>query len=336
MPQPTDRHRLLPIASASALALAAALGAGAALAVSPAHATAPQAPREPTVRVSGGTADFCLTPGATRALTKAGIRLTAVAPAKLTGPAARRCVSAPVSGGAVGTRFTSGHLAFAGGFDFVRKDRRHLKIDALRGELATSRVTGNVGGSKARRTDFLAFRVDPNRVKTAGGQVRAQLALTLTERGVGAFRGAFHGRSPLTAGQRVFDGEGTARLATQQTGSASPGTGAAQQQSPAPQKQTTGTAPQKQTSDTPQKQTTGAAPQKQSPGAAPQKQQTAHNPRKQTTGTAERPVAGTPQRPATGTAQGQTPAVAPSPATDADPMRENDVAVDPINAIAAD
>ncbi|MFH8407425.1 hypothetical protein ACH4FX_21925 [Streptomyces sp. NPDC018019] len=268
---PTDRCRLLPIASASALALAATLGAGTALIASPAtasgpaRATTPQDPREATVRVGTGTADFCLTPGATRALAKSGIRLAALAPAKVTGPAERRCVTTPISGGAFSPRFTSGHLDFKGGFDFVRKDNRHLKVDALRGDLATSRLTGHVGASKARRTDFLAFRVDPNRVKVGGGQVRARLAFTLTDRGVGAFRGAFRGQSPFTVGQRVFDADGTATLGTKQAGSPAPGSG------------------------------------------------TAHG---QASGTAQRPSAGA------------SPAQAPA--------RQNDVAMDPINAITAD
>ncbi|OKI00787.1 hypothetical protein A6A06_17835 [Streptomyces sp. CB02923] len=377
MPLPTDRCRLLPVASASALALAAALGAGAALAASPAtasgraHTTAPQDPRESTVRVGTGTADFCLTPDATRALTKAGIRLTAVAPAKLTGPAGRRCVSAPISGGAFNTRFTSGHLAFGGGFDFVRKDKRHLRVDALRGELATSRLTANVGGSKARRADFLAFRVDPNRIKMGGGQVRARMSFTLTERGAAAFRGTFQGRSPLAAGQRVFDGDGTARLANQAAGSTSPGTGTAQKQTPAtaqkqppattekqtpgtptPQKQNPGT-PKKQTQGTPQKQTPTTAQkqpqgtaQKQTPGT-PQKQTptTTHNQRPTTT-QAQQPTTAQGQRPTTThnqrptTTQGETPAVTTRPVNDpaVDPAVDpvNDVAMSPLNAVAAD
>ncbi|MEU2787961.1 hypothetical protein [Streptomyces sp. NPDC007100] len=225
---PADRCRLLPIASAGALALAAALSAGTPLATaapaapSATHEAGPRpAPRDPGLRVAGGTADFCLAPGATRALAKAAVRLAAVAPAKLTGTAERRCVTAPISGGSFDTRFTSGHLAFGGGFDFVRKDGRHLKVDALRGDLAHRHVTGNVNGSKAHRTDFLAFRIDPQRVKMGGGQVRAQLAFTLTERGAGAFRDAFRTRSPLTAGQRVFDGVGTARLAQNPSGAQS-------------------------------------------------------------------------------------------------------------------
>ncbi|KWT63285.1 hypothetical protein ADL21_03540 [Streptomyces albus subsp. albus] len=299
---PTDRCRLLPIASASALALAATLGAGAALVTSPAtasgpaRATAPQDPREATVRVGTGTANFCLTPDATRALGKAGIRLTPIAPAKLTGPAARRCVTTPISGGTLNTRFTSGHLDFGGGFDFVRKDHRHLRVSALRGELATSRVTGTVGGSKGRRTDFLAFHVDPNRVKVGGGQAQAKMSFTLTERGVGAFRGAFRGQSPIGAGQRVFDGDGAAKFTLQQAGSASPGTG------------------------TPQKQVTPA-------------------PARQTPGTAQKPSAGAAQRPSAGTAQqpaGQSPAASPRPAADSAPARQNDVAMDPVNAISAD
>ncbi|MFH9419681.1 hypothetical protein [Streptomyces sp. NPDC017529] len=227
---PADRCRPLPICSAGALALAAALSAGAALATAAPAGAAPSAthqegprsaPRDPGLRVAGGTADFCLAPGATRALAKAAVRLAAVAPAKLTGTAERRCVTAPISGGAFDTRFTSGHLAFGGGFDFVRKDGRHLKVDALRGDLARRHVTGNVNGSKAHRTDFLAFRIDPSRVSMGGGQVRAQLAFTLTERGAGAFRDAFRARSPLTAGQRVFDGVGTARLAQKPSGTQS-------------------------------------------------------------------------------------------------------------------
>lgn len=252
MPLPTDRRRPHPFAAAGVMALAAALGAGTALAASPAHA-APQAPRDTSVRVGTGTADFCLTPGATRALATAGIRLTAIAPAKLTGPTGRRCVSAPVAGGAFDPRFTSGHLTFRGGFDFVRKDKRHLKVDSLRADLATSRVTANVGGSKAHRTDFLAFRVDRNRVKVGGGQVRAQLPFTLTERGVGAFRGAFQGRSPLAAGQRVFDGDGTVRLAAPAAAGTSPGTtGTPQKQTPA--------APRKQAAGTSQGKTPAVAP----------------------------------------------------------------------------
>ncbi|MFK8850292.1 hypothetical protein [Streptomyces sp. Ac-502] len=249
-----------------------------------------------------GTADFCLTPGATRALAKAGIRLTAVAPAKLTGPAGRRCVSAPVSGGAFDPRFTAGHLTFRGGFDFVRKDTRHLKIDSLRADLATSRVTANVGGSKAHRTDFLGFRVDRNRVKVGGGQVRAQLPFTLTERGVGAFRGAFQGRSPLAAGQRVFDGDGTVRLATPAAAHPSPGA-----------------------SGTARKQSPGAA-QKQTPGTA--RKQTPAHAQKQTPGTAQKQSPGTPQQ--------QSSAVAPRPVSDpaVDPV--NDVAMNPLRQMASD
>ncbi|KAA6212998.1 hypothetical protein CP973_27200 [Streptomyces albofaciens JCM 4342] len=291
---PTDRCRLLPIASASVLALAATLGAGAALVTSPATASGPAraaAPREPvetTVRVGTGTANFCLTPDATRAFAKAGMRLTALAPAKLTGPAARRCVTTPISGGTLNTRFTSGHLDFRGGFDFVGKGHRHLRVSALRGELATSRVTGTVGGSKGRRTDFLAFHVDPARVQVGGGQARARMSFTLTERGVGAFRGAFRGQSPLAVGQRVFDGDGTASFSMQQAGSTSSGTGTAQDQaSPAPARQT--------------------------PGAARQ------------------PSAGAAQQPA-----GQSPAASPRPAADPTPARQNDVAMDPVNAVAAD
>ncbi|MEN2423091.1 hypothetical protein AABB02_33890 [Streptomyces rimosus] len=302
---PTDRCRLLPIASASALALAATLGAGAALVASPATASGPartaalQDPREATVRVGTGTAHFCLTPDATRALDKAGIRLAPIAPAKLTGPATRRCVTTPISGGTLNTRFTSGHLDFGGGFDFVRKDHRHLRVSALRGELATSRVTGTVGGSKGRRTDFLAFHVDPNRVKVGGGQAQAKMSFTLTERGVGAFRGAFRGQSPIGAGQRVFDGDGTAKFTLQQAGSASPGTGTAQKQmTPAP-----------------------ATPARQTPGSA----------QKPSAGAAQRPSAGTAQQPA-----GQSPDTSSRPAADSAPARQNDVAMDPINAISAD
>ncbi|MEU7146785.1 hypothetical protein [Streptomyces sp. NPDC045470] len=260
MPLPTDRRRPHPFAAAGVMALAAALGAGTALAASPAHA-APQAPRDASVRVGTGTADFCLTPGATRALATAGIRLTAIAPAKLTGPTGRRCVSAPVAGGAFDPRFTSGHLTFRGGFDFVRKDKRHLKVDSLRADLATSRVTANVGGSKAHRTDFLAFRVDRNRVKVGGGQVRAQFPFTLTERGVGAFRGAFQGRSPLAAGQRVFDGDGTVRLAAPAAAGTSPGTtGTAQKQAPGTAQKQTPAAPRKQAPGTSQGQASHVAP----------------------------------------------------------------------------
>ncbi|WP_030667083.1 hypothetical protein [Streptomyces rimosus] len=293
---PTDRCRLLPIASASALALATTLGAGAALVTSPAtasgpaRAAAPRAPEETTVRVGTGTADFCLTPGANRALRKAGIRLTAISPAKLTGPAARRCVTAPISGGVLNTRFTSGHLDFRGGFDFVRKDHRHLRVSALRGDLATSRVTGTVGGSKGRRTDFLAFRGNPNGVKVGGGQARAEMSFTLTERGVGAFRGAF-GKSPLTAGQRVFDGVGTAKFSMQQAGKAPSGTGTAQDQaSPAP-----------------------ATPGRQTPG------------------TAQKPSGNATHQPA-----GQSPAASSRPAAGSTPARQNDVAMDPVNAVPTD
>lgn len=294
MSLPTDRRRPHSLTAAGVMALAAALGAGTALAASPAHA-APQAPRDTSVRVGTGTADFCLAPGATRALATAGIRLTAVAPAKLTGPAGRRCVSAPIAGGAFDLRAGSGHLTFRGGFDFVRKDKRHLKIDSLRADLATSRVTANVGGSKAHRTDFLAFRVDRNRVKVGGGQVRAQLPFTLTQRGVDAFRGAF-GRSPLAAGQRVFDGDGTARLGTARKHTpAAPGT--ARKQTPDPKQKQNPAAPQ-----------TSGAPQ----------------------------ASGTPRKQTPGTPQGQTPAVAPRPLGDpaVDPV--NDVAMDPLRQVAAD
>ncbi|MFH8344451.1 hypothetical protein [Streptomyces sp. NPDC018045] len=315
MPLPTDRCRPLPIASAGALALAALLGAGAALVASPATASGPayatpQAPLDPTVRVGSGTADFCLTPGATRALSRAGVHLAAVAPAKLTGPAGRRCVSAPISGGAFDTRFTSGHLSFGGGFDFVRKDKRHLRVGSLRGDLATSRVTANVGGSKARRTDFLAFRVDPKRVEVGGGQVRAQMAFTLTERGVGAFRGAFQGRSPLAAGQRVFDGDGTVRLATQAAGGASPGTGTAQQQKPGTVRKQTPEPAGKQNSAVPQKPAS-TTPARQAPGTAPRKQ-------------------------APGQAPGQAPAGAPRPGNDTAVDPVNDVAMGPLHTLTTD
>ncbi|MEV5594515.1 hypothetical protein [Streptomyces sp. NPDC052496] len=328
MPLPTDRPRLLPIASASALALAATLGAGAALVASPATASgpayaAPQTPREATVRVGTGTAAFCLTPEAGRALAKSGIRLAAVAPAKLTGPAGRRCVSAPISGGEFNTGFTAGHLDFGGGFDFVRQDRRHLRVDSLRGDLATSRLTARVGGSKARRTDFLAFRVDPNRIKVGGGQVRAQMAFTLTDRGVGAFRDAFHGRSPLGAGRRMFDGDGTARLATQAAGSTSPGSTGAQQQAPKKQTPATGT-PKQQTSGTPKKQTPGTA-----------RKQTPNTPHKQTPNTPHKQAPSTTHK----QSPGQTPKQAPkqpvrqAPATPHQSPAD-DTAVDPVNDVA--
>ncbi|WP_030664101.1 hypothetical protein [Streptomyces rimosus] len=208
-------RRLLTTACVTALALTGPLGGGFALATAPDGPHPAPAPQGELTRLGKGTGDFCLTPGATRALAKAHVRLTAIRPARLTGTRERRCVSTPITGGAFNRGLTQGEMHFDGGFDFTR-GARHLRVNHLKADLATGRVSGDVRGARPARTAFLAFKLDRKQARLASGKINSgRIAFTLTDQGAASFRSAF-GTAPVKAGDQLFEGVGTAEIRTAQ------------------------------------------------------------------------------------------------------------------------
>ncbi|MEU2789833.1 hypothetical protein [Streptomyces sp. NPDC007100] len=201
-------RRLLTTACVTALALTGPLGGSISLASAPDGPRPAPAHRAELIRVGKGSGDFCLTPGATRALAKAHVRLTAIRPARLTGNRERLCATTPITGGSVNRSATKGEIDFDGGFDFTRGGR-HLRVNHLKADFATGRVSGDVRGARPARTAFLAFKQDPKKVRFRAGKVTARTEFTLTSHGAASFKSAF-GTAPVAAGEQLFEGDGTA------------------------------------------------------------------------------------------------------------------------------
>ncbi|KAA6212578.1 hypothetical protein CP973_24695 [Streptomyces albofaciens JCM 4342] len=201
-------RRLLTTACVTALALTGPVGGGLALAGAPDGPRPVPAPQEELTRLGKGTGNFCLTPGATRALATAHVRLTAIRPARPTGTHERPCVTTPITGGAVNRALTRGEMYFDGGFDFTR-GARHLRVNHLKADLATGRVSGDVRGARPARTAFLAFKLDREQIRLASGKVNSgRIVFTLTDQGAASFKSAF-GAAPVKSGDQLFEGVGS-------------------------------------------------------------------------------------------------------------------------------
>ncbi|RSO20581.1 hypothetical protein DMH15_35920 [Streptomyces sp. WAC 06725] len=208
-------RRLLTTACVTALALTGLLGGGFALAAAPDGPRPVPAPQEEPTRLGKGTGTFCLTPGATRALAKAHVRLNAIRPARLTGTHERRCVATPITGGTFNRALTRGEMHFDGGFEFTRGGR-YLRVNHLKADVATGRVSGDVRGARPARTAFLAFKLDRKQFRLASGKINSgRIAFTLTDQGAASFKAAF-GATPVKAGDQLFEGTGSAELRTPQ------------------------------------------------------------------------------------------------------------------------
>ncbi|OKH99141.1 hypothetical protein A6A06_26555 [Streptomyces sp. CB02923] len=201
-------RRLLTTACVTALALTAPLGGSISLAAAPESPRPVPAPQGDLTRVGQGNGEFCLAPGAHRALAKAHVRLNAVRPARLSGTRERRCVTTPITGGTFNRSLSKGELRFDGGFEFTRGGR-YLRVNHLKADFATGRVSGDVRGTRPARAAFLAFTLDRKQVRVSSGKVTARVTFTLTSQGAASFKSAF-GVAPVKAGERLFEGTGTA------------------------------------------------------------------------------------------------------------------------------
>ncbi|MEV5596391.1 hypothetical protein [Streptomyces sp. NPDC052496] len=205
-------RRLLTTACVTALALTVPLGGSLSAAAAPQGPRPVPAPQGDQTRLGHGSGDFCLAPGDARALAKAHVRLNAVRPARLTGNRERRCVTAPITGGTFNRGLSKGELRFDGGFEFTRGGR-YLRVNHLMADFATGRVSGDVRGTRPARAAFLAFTLDRKNVRVSSGKVTARITFTLTSQGAASFKSAF-GTTPVKAGDRLFEGAGTADIRT--------------------------------------------------------------------------------------------------------------------------
>ncbi|MFH8403850.1 hypothetical protein ACH4FX_03615 [Streptomyces sp. NPDC018019] len=205
-------RRLFTTACVTALALTGSLGGSISLAAAPDGPRPVPPPHQELTRLGKGVGNFCLTPGATRALAKAHVRLNALRPARLTGTRERRCVTAPITGGAFNRALTKGDMDFDGGFDFTRGGR-YLRVNHLKADFATGRVSGDVRGARPARTAFLAFKLDPRQARVAADKLTTRVTFTVTEQGAASFKSAF-GAVPVKAGEQLFEGDGSAEVRT--------------------------------------------------------------------------------------------------------------------------
>ncbi|MFF3274302.1 hypothetical protein ACFYWU_25720 [Streptomyces chrestomyceticus] len=201
-------RRLLTTACVTALALTAPLGGGLSAAATPEGPRPVPAPQGDLTRVGTGSGAFCLAPEAGRALATAHVRLNAVRPARVTGTREQRCVTAPITGGTFDRSLSKGELRFDGGFEFTRGGR-YLRVNHLKADFATGRISGDVRGARPARAAFLAFTLDRKNIRVSSGKVTARITFTLTSQGAASFKSAF-GTAPVKAGDRLFEGTGTA------------------------------------------------------------------------------------------------------------------------------
>ncbi|MFD7662689.1 hypothetical protein [Streptomyces sp. NPDC059788] len=207
MPAP---RRLLTTACVAALALVGPLGGSLSQASAPEGPRPVPAPQADLIRMGKGSGTFCLTPAATRALAREHVRLNALRPARTTGTHERRCVTTPITGGSFNRAVNKGEMHFDGGFEFTRGGR-YLRVDHLKADFATGRISGDVRGARPARTAFLAFTVDRKQVRVSSGKVTARIAFTLTNQGAASFKSAF-GAAPVRAGEQLFEGTGSAEV----------------------------------------------------------------------------------------------------------------------------
>ena len=160
------------------------------------------------LKVTSGTATFCLDPQARQALDDAGIAMSAGAPAQLLTVGPQPCVTTYVDEGAVSLGLTGGDFPFDGSIVFTRAS------DAAAVTFTEIGVTFGVPGTVTAKADsaapitLLDFIVLPGNIMTDGRYLIAHdVPLNLTAAGVDAFATAF-GDSPVETGESLFSGTG--------------------------------------------------------------------------------------------------------------------------------
>ncbi|MFI8275533.1 HtaA domain-containing protein [Streptomyces sp. NPDC085929] len=159
-----------------------------------------------------GSATFCLSPDAARALADQKVTLEATGPATASG----NCVKLPGKG-TLKTDLTGGELPLEGGMRFTSADHRldlsNLNIHIRLGEGYTSADVSQ-DGAPAANADFLRFPVSPGQVSFTPTSVDTRNnPVKLSPAGTAAFTNAF-GATPVLAGAPlfVFDGHGAVTL----------------------------------------------------------------------------------------------------------------------------